>query len=166
MMFFRKVLCMMKCKSIIIILTILSVLLFCSACVDKTNSKYAEGKDTKESYGDGTYQLLQQNSESALFDSRYHTTVVDQVSKIKSEDNFVYVIGNIRNPVTEEKLKVFAVIDISKNQIKYCPQTDKYDDLPLSYANDMMKKKELILMTNYTDFNDKEQDVFRKMEDK
>ncbi len=128
--------------------------------------KYPSGRDTIQSYGDGTYQLLHGDTKDGLFDSRYHTAVIDQVSHIEQKDKFVYAIGYITDREAGVKIKVFARIDTEKNQILYCPQTEQFDNLPLFNAYDMMQKQELILLTDYNKFSAEDKEMFQNIQKK
>lgn len=150
----------MKQSSIWIVL--LALLLSClTGCADV---KYPAGRDTKESYGDGTYQLLKfADGTLSLSNEEYHTLVLSRVVAIREQDGKVYAIGEQkRGGVMYE---AYAVVDLETNQLRfYAPEESvREQGTYFQQAETMQEDGTVVFCRSFSDFAEEDATILQEM---
>ena len=131
---------------------ILLIIIFLSSCSPKYNVIYKRGKDTHCLYGDGTYQILSTGIYSdnrILTDKKYHlynlkykTTVMHDISDYKKDNEMVYLKGT-----DKEENRIYIIIDIKTNQIKCYSSNEVYPTF--MYAQILEENGELLIIKDF-----------------
>ncbi|MBE6947494.1 MAG: hypothetical protein E7454_04510 [Ruminococcaceae bacterium] len=126
---------------------LLSAFLVCLllVCCTRIKERYPEGKDTVESFGDGTYQILRGNFEDkecvGLSFSPAGVHLIPKVKTYQEKNGCIYLVGvdegyYINGKKVSWKFAVYAVIDLSNNHIQICaiPEIDSEYNFRISQA--------------------------------
>ena len=130
---------------------ILLIIIFLSSCSPKYNVIYKRGKDTHCLYGDGTYQILSTGIYSdnrILTDKKYHlynlkykTTVMHDISDYKKDNEMVYLKGT--------------------NQIKYYSSNEVYPTF--MYAQILEENGELLIIKDFEQIDENGKKYFYEL---
>ncbi len=149
-------------RKIFLIITIISILIYLwmsNSYNDKI--KYDSWKDTIESFGDGTYQVMHQVIDEKpieqLTNIKHKQCVITDITRYKVINSTGYFMGKYHN------LKVYAVLDIKNNLLKYCVDKSDNEDLMMVYLNKMLEDKQIELVESYSNFTELEQSIFEQL---
>ena len=138
---------------------ILLMLLFTTAC-SKNSPQYDEWKDTISSFGDGTYQMLHQNSDGEntkiLTNCKHNQCVLTKINSYIKKDDYVYFIGHYYSK------KVFCKLNISTNMLSYFFENNN-DEFIMVYLNDMIVDKQIELLSSYDEFSEIDKNEFETL---
>ncbi len=122
--------------------------------------KYDSWKDTVESFGDGTYQILHQvwhgENINILTNVAYNEAVITEIYNYSVNDEVVYFYGVYHSQM------VYAALYVNDNLLKYYVDKSN-DDFTMTYINNMLKDKQIELIESYNDFTEIEQDIFGQL---
>lgn len=156
-------------------LCIVCVILVLSLCgCRQSTKKYLSGKDTIESYGDGTHQLLRHGEKQSLYTFKYNTCIIEYVNAIQEYNGKVYAIGaytdtieNINEESIEIIYRLYAVVDLQNNHVQFCasPNNDYYilSTEPPFIHEDMIVNGDATVYESVTDFSAEDWAVFQSM---
>ncbi len=156
-------------KSIVKRLLIAGLLCFVVAaaceCALTPKAKYPPGRDTVESFGDGTYQLQKSNSGLVLRNCAYRFEVASKVIAHKCSGGTLYVIGLTSVYVSSQVSDyiLYAEISLDSYALKVClpPEAgEKYTDRIFQKMADDGKA---ILLSDFSQFSSESQAVFAKL---
>lgn len=120
--------------------------------------KYAPGKDTKESYGDGTFQLLgnTKSNQTVLSNEEYRCILLDNVQAIKEKNGKLYVIGEYR------QCALYLVVKLKDNTMQFCtvPESEKH----FYHLDEMLESGDAVFYASFDEFSKKDREVFAKMQ--
>lgn len=148
---------------------VLMLLLVLSAC--KYDMEYPPGRDTVESIGDGTFQILRTQSSTGLTFEKYNTFLISDIQSTKTENDKVYVYGFTTNRyATDEgtvdvRYTIYAVISLEDNGLQYCAIADDPTarDIYIHRLTEMLKNNDIILLGSFSDFSEEDQHAFQNM---
>jgi len=155
-------------------LCIVCVILLLSLCgCRQTTKKYLSGKDTLESNGDGTYQLMGPREKKRLSNLKYNATIIWNVDAIQEYNGKVYATGKYTETVypnegaVEIVYRLYAVVDLQNNHVQFCasPNNDYYilSTEPLFIHEDMIANGDATVYESVTDFSAEDWAVFQSM---
>ncbi len=120
--------------------------------------KYDVGKDTIKAFGDGMYQIYHHvyngDSLKGLGNCKYHHSVIDKVEMYQEYDDDIYFIGIFN------EYKVYCILNVETNQLKYYPCIEEGKPLGLVYADEMRQNNEVILLSDFDQFEESEKKNF------
>lgn len=156
----------MKKRTLLMILIVL-ILILSYWLYQGSQVKYPAGKDTALSFGDGTYQLLT-GSRDSIYNVSYNVRLIDQVDDLLVRNGKVYVIGSVSAQTGEELIGLYAIITMETNQIQLCfvPQDNAPKPNNLYRLDEMIERKDALLLNDFTDFTEEERLVFQEMDEK
>ena len=137
--------------------------------------KYPAGKDTEESFGDGTYQIIAGHTSTGyrkdLYNCKYKTSIIPYVEQFQVTKERAYIIGNGSWNVSDgENLikytyELYAAIEIGSNQLTLCviPDSVSSPDMYIAHLDEMIKNGDLRLVSQLTDFSDADQSIFEEL---
>lgn len=139
-----------KVRFIFLWIVLLSVLFV--SCGTKT--KYPSGKDTVESFGDGTFQIIGRNPSGLYFEGG-GSPLVSSVDNWCRINNKVYIFGHKRH---NEADLIYGIINVKQNSIEiYFTETPNLSDRFLS-------SESIIIVESLSDFSETDQEILIEME--
>ena len=156
----------MKKRSLLLIAVLLALFLVYSQS-QKSRVAYPAGRDTRLSFGDGTYQLLT-GSRDSIYNLTYNTCLIEQVEDVMVRAGKVYVLGSCLEPGGTQEIPLYAVITLDTNQIALCflPQSEDTKTPYLYRLDEMLENQDALLLTAFSEFSEEEQQYFQEMEEK
>ena len=163
-------------KKAVFFFLVFVVVLFLVANAMQPEIKYPAGKDTKESFGDGTYQIATIHASSGyyeiLYNCEYRTRIIPYVEQFCLTKERAYIIGNCsRNVVDGENVikytyELYVAIELRTNQLTLCviPNSSSAPDMDIAYLDEMIKNGDLRLVSQLTDFSEADQSVFEELD--
>ena len=145
-------------KKVLFVLVILTILSWrCNYGV-----KYDSWKDTKESFGDGTYQIFRGVSDSSeeelcLYNCKRDQGVISEIDGYKKRNNYVWFVGSYMNQ------KVFCKLNIKKNLLLYYSEGSGADFFMAS-LDDMLSDGQIKLYSSPDKFSEEDREEFEKLE--
>lgn len=148
-------------KKIIIFVCILALMGFVISIIVAQNTIYPSGRDTVETYGDGTFQILKgykpnkelslRIKQLSLVDLEKNDNLEEEIITYKKENNKLFVIGSIG----------YTIVDLSTKEIRQYTISTKYpgwidfriEEYGTKYTN----------IKTYDDFSDEEKEIFGSM---
>lgn len=98
----------------IFVLLIIITILNSTSCKPKQQILFPSGKDTVETFCDGTYQLLKTPDRTlTLYNCKYQSAIIDRVEQYKKTDYAVAISGTLKTS------QIYAVMDVVNNKL-YC----------------------------------------------
>ena len=159
-------------KAILVILVLLIVYLLLANAI-RPKILYPAGRDTVESFNDGTYQILSGQTEDglrieSLYNCKYNALIIQQVEDFRVTNGKVYVTGNSIQYFTSDKAdikctyEIIAVIEIETNRLMLCVIPDSSTDrgIYIRFLDEMINNGEAQLLSQLTDFSQEDQSVF------
>ncbi len=140
------------------------LLCVCAAC---TNAKYPAGKDTKKSYGDGTFQLLSSAEHEALSYEKYGSIILENVISSCETKGKLYAIGSEMQGFSNQyHYMVYMVVDLRSNTMQICPVTEEiYNRSFYTYRLDeMIDNGDAVLYGSLTDFAEEDYQILAEMQ--
>ena len=138
-----------------IILTLL-ILFFFSSC--NSPSKYPSGKDTVESYGDGTFQIIRSHMNiQGLFFEGKGSPLIPTIDRIYETNNYAYIIGQEKHQL-EENTIIYGIINIKNNTIQI------YFDSEMHIEERFLDSDSIELLTSFEGFSNSDQKIFQDLE--
>lgn len=125
--------------------------------------KYPAGRDTVESFGDGSYQILRTSSERKILHSeKYNSSMIDNVEFAHQRRGKAYVAG-----AGSAQYRLYAVIDTSENTIQLCiiPPDSAAPDLQIYRLDEMAANRDAVVCTSLDDFSEEDRLVFQNIQD-
>lgn len=158
-------------RRILWIICLLIVIVSLVNCFRGNNIKYPSGKDTIESFGDGTYQISSGSYES-LFNEEYGSCIIQQVKKFYQTDKKVYIVGKTTQESfsdetkLERSYKMYAVIDLPTNNMMLCsiPDDLSYQEVYIYRLDEMVGNCDVALISDLSAFSDEDFQVFQEIE--
>ena len=160
-------------KKTICVLLVLLVGYVVIANAMRPEIKYPAGRDTKESFGDGTYQILTGRTAEGLYmeglhNCEYHSWIIPQVENFRITNGRVYVAGNgsrsfSENEVlTEYTYEIYAVIELESNTLALCviPDSSLAPDMYYGQLDEMIKNGDIRWLNQFADFSNEDRAVF------
>ncbi len=140
---------------------VLCLIFLLSAC-NNVSIKHGAGKDTKDFFGDGTYQVLHQTDKSGshieqLFNCEYNQCFLTEIYGYLQNDNYVYLAGNYNNR------NAYCKLNVKNNFLTYYAENGS-EELVMVYLYDMLKEKQVRLCSSWDDFSKEEKKIFEKIE--
>lgn len=125
------------------------ILLISTACAPKQQISFPVGKDTVETFSDGSFQIVKNPDRTlALCNVKYNSTVIDKVKQYKKTEQAIMIKGTLK------KIQMYAVMDITDNKL-YCliETTDNNFQMekPLHLEN-MINEGSLVICNDYQEF--------------
>ena len=153
------------------ILCFLIVIVLFGNCLPGNNIKYPAGKDTIESFGDGTYQISSGSNES-LFNEEYGSCIMQQVSEFYETEKKVYIIGIttqeffVDEAKVERSYKMYAVLELQNNTMTLCPipADQSYPEVYIYRLNEMIDNCDIALVSDLSAFSDEDFLTFQEIE--
>ena len=163
-------------KAILVILVLLAVYLILANAM-RPKILYPAGRDTVESFGDGTYQIFSgQTAEGlhkeSLYNCKYDIVIIPRVEHFRAIDGKVYVTGKSIEHYTHDGVDIeyiyehYAVIEIETNKLTLHMLPDSSTgmdtdlDVYTSLLDEMIKNGDVQLLPQLTDFSKDAQLVF------
>lgn len=144
-------------KKMCILMLTLFMILSITACGNNF-AVYDSGKDTIETFGDGTYQLLHQVKNKVnvknLTNCKYNQCVMTEVNQWQEFDDYIYFVGHYY------EYETYCILDTNNNQLKYYIDLPKGEEINMVYSYDMQQNNELIFLSEFEDFSQSEKDNF------
>lgn len=166
---------MKMCKRIAA-LAMVFFLIVATSCTLNAKSKYPSGKDTIETYGDGTFQLVKISPASGVFYKalsfeKYHSVVIAHVDNEKKVDGKVYFLGHEDDQhvtdqgVVDVRYTIYAVLELKSNTMQYCAVSDNpfAEAIYISRRDEMVKNKDMVFFDSLSDFSDEDANVLRSI---
>ena len=165
-------------KKAVLFILVFAAALFLVACVMQSEIKYPSGKDTEESFGDGTYQILTSHEPTGYYNILYNcecqTCIMSYVEQFCMTKEMAYITGSDSwsfedgEDLIEYTYKLYAAIELTSNRLTLCiiPDRSSAPDMPTVYLDKMIKNGDLQLISSLTDFPDSDQSVFEKLDQK
>ncbi len=128
--------------------------------------KYPEGRDTVQSYGDGSYQILRASSERKnLHSEKYNSSMIDNVEFVHERRGKAYIAGTDSVSAGSAEYRLYAVIDTSENTLQLCiiPPDSAAPDLHIYRLDEMVTNGDVIVFTSLDDFPEEDRLVFQNM---
>lgn len=152
-------------KVIMLSLIILVSLSVASIVFNKFSSKYELeyeiGFDTKNVFGNGEYQqYVNDNGSLDLFNMKYNCPIINSVTNYIEKNDKVFFKGYIYG-LNYQSLEVLAVLDLKANVLKYHLVDCKYEDYMILYSQQMISDKKLIIIDNFDEFDEEEQNTLK-----
>lgn len=149
----------------------LGVVFIFVSCLSGNRIKYPAGKDTVQSFGDGTYQISSGSCES-LFNEEYHNCIIQKVNKIHQTGTNVYIIGtNTQKTIVDDaevgqSYKMYAVIELQDNMLMLCaiPANPLYPDVFIVNLDEMLDNGDVVVISELSGFSHEDFSVFQEME--
>lgn len=137
-------------KSIYWICIVLLFLTVWAISPRKNNIRYPAGRDTVESFGDGTYQILSGTCD-VLSNEKYGNCIIERVYEFCESSDKVYVIGSpvhgyvdgyIPNSADGECLDtIYAIIELQDNTMQlYLRTEDPSKHISIYRLEEMVEK--------------------------
>ena len=153
------------------ILCFLTALIFCVNRFSGSSIKYPSGKDTIESFGDGTYQISSGNS-NGLFNEKYGNCIIQNVDKFHITDEKIYVIGSTEQNAVVDGVEIkrsyiiYSVIELENNTMElFCvPNNPLHPNVFIVRLDEMIENCDVRLLSFLSDFSAKDLTVFHEME--
>lgn len=140
-------------------LSCILLLSFCS-CGTETN----EWKDTIESFGDGTYQVIHQikNGENIeiLSNVKHNQCTITEIMEYKVANNMVYFVGKYHSQ------NVCCILDPKTNLLRYYVDKSNNEEFIMIYLNNLLEDKQIEFIDSYDDFSDEEKYIFDSLNGK
>lgn len=141
-------------------------------CCTGIKKQHPEGKDTVESFGDGTYQIVRGNFEDkecvGLSFSPTGVHLIPEVKTYQEKNGCVYLVGvdegyYVSGKKVSWKFAVYAVIDLSNNHIEICaiPEIDSEYIFRISQA--ALDTGLITILEDYSAFSQKDRLVLDAM---
>lgn len=146
---------MKKMNIIVLVVILLIILISMIVFLENDKVKYSSGKDTVESFGNGTFQILKgPDKKISLVDVEKNNNIEEEIKDYKKIKNKIYIFGKIG----------YTVVDFNLNEIK---QYKASSDFP-GWKNFMIKEygEKYIVINKYNDFTNTEKKVFNEMKKK
>lgn len=140
----------MKARIITVILIIFLIILLTASC---SNVKYPSGRDTVESYGDGTFQIVGRNP-SGVFFAGEGSPLISYVNRYYEKGDMVYIFGHERY---HDDILIYGIIDANNNTI-HVHFTEEV------LLNDrLLDSPSIVFIREFSDFSKEAQEIFGKM---
>lgn len=140
---------------------------------EQIETKYPSGRDTRASFGDGTYQVQRlPDGNLVLYNCERRNNTLSVVTDFQRVGNKVYVVGADYNSIMdsgEEEaclIPAYAVIEIPSNQITLCLAVENGSlcHQPfLDLVDEMISNGEMIWLENLSDFPEEDYNILKKM---
>lgn len=132
-----------------------------------TEITYPAGIDTIESFGDGTYQLLSDETEG-LYNFKYSSCIIQQVKNFRVVNERVYLTGTAIQSYSDSKnnndyvYELYAVIELHNNRLTLCAVTDSHSapGIYIYRLEEMIANGDMQLLSQLSDFSNVDQSVF------
>lgn len=141
----------MKTRVIPVILIIYLILLCGSSC---SKVKYPSGRDTVESYGDGTFQIVGRNPSGLLYAGE-GAPLISCVDQCYEAGDIVYIFGHERY---QNENIIYGVIYADSNTIQVHFTEEVFLDDRLTGT------PSIVFVQHFSDFSKDVQEIFEKME--
>lgn len=157
-------------KRVFWIWIVLLLLVVCASYLRNSNIRYPAGKDTVQSFGDGTFQIISGTSEG-LFNEKYGSCIIGQVQDVYEVGDKVYVIGSTVHGYVSDGEDVewhdmiYAVIKLSDNTMQLFAMTEDTSkhDVYIYRLEEMLKNNDVQWISEFLDFDESDQIIFEKM---
>lgn len=140
----------MKARVIAIVPIILLMILRMGSC---SNEKYPSGRDTVESYGDGTFQIVGRNP-SGVFYAGEGGPLISYVDRYYEDGDTVYIFGHEYH---HNDILIYGIIDANNNMIHVYFTKEVYLD------DRLLESPSIVFLQDFSDFPEKAQEIFGKM---
>lgn len=145
------------------------------SCVKAKRIKFPSGRDTKESYGDGTYQILSHQElpherTLSLRNEAYRSCLIQYVDAYQKEGSKVFITGSNTAPWDNlndaGRYLLYAVIDINNNTATLCvvPEGPLMGKYWFSSQEKMINDGVLHLISDISEFNEEDYAVFQELQ--
>lgn len=165
----------MKKAALVILVLLIVYLLLANAMRPKV--LYPAGRDTVESFGDGTYQIFSGHTADGLrietlYNCKYDVVIIPQVEHFQIANGKVYVTGKSIAYYTYDGVDIectyehYAVIEIETNKLTLCICPDSASsvdaglDIYTRLLDEMINNGDVQLMSQLTGFSKEDQSVF------
>lgn len=153
------------------ILMIVLVLWVAGNRTEGSKKVYPSGRDTIESYGDGTYQMIRVGGREGLGSAKYHTGIIDQVNQIKQTTDKVYIIGSeVQGYIADGEpvecgYTIYIVISLCDNRMQFFAVSEdpSAPDFYIRWLDEMIENNEAQRLDKFTDFSDADQMEFNEL---
>ena len=149
---------MKKILFLIAVILVFSVLL--SAC--HSDVKYPSGRDTQQSYGDGTFQIIGRNPAGLFFEGAGSPVIPDLWCVYETEDN-AYLLGqDYANNIHTEDYRVifYGIIQKSNNTMQVFYNCDK----GTIFVDDcFLQTPKIVYLSSFSSFLSEDQLIFKSM---
>lgn len=152
----------MKGTMLCVICTLtLLLLIFFSGC--NSNIEYPAGRDTINSYGDGTFQIIgNRNTSSGLFFEEGGSPLISHIERVHVSGNTIYLIGwdDIAwdNSRYSDEAMVLAVINEQQNTIRIHYVFDE-----VMIEDRFLDSPKITYLENYEEFSQGDRSYFQEM---
>lgn len=135
------------------------------------STKYPVGKDTIESFGDGTYQISSGSTDS-LFNEKYGSCIIQKVEKFREVNQKVYLLGSTtqEHVVGEAKVecgyKIYSLIELEDNTMTLCviPNNAFCPEIYIYRFDEMLDNCDVQFVSVLSEFSDEDYSVFLELE--
>lgn len=161
-----------KMKKTICVILVLLVGYVVIANAMRPEIKYPAGRDTVESFGDGTYQIAILHAKTGhyniLYNEEYKTKIIPYVEQFFTTKDRAYIVGNGSwsvaegETLTEYTYEIYAVIELKSNMLTLCviPDSSLAPDMYYGQLDEMIKNGDIQLLNQLTDFSNEDRAVF------
>ena len=145
----------MKKTAYLIISLLMAGMIGLTSC--NSHIKYPSGKDTRMSFGDGTYQIAKGDDCMPLFYAPVGFPIIEHVTDVYETETRVYIIGEHR----AQKNEVVAVINLTENRIFVFEDLKTDQAKPYCTASDLAEEGVINHLSSFYDFPNEDQTIFR-----
>ena len=149
-------------KKVMLIAICILCIIINTSCTD--TAKYDLWKDTVESFGDGTYQIMHQvyegKSINILTNAAYNEAVITEIYNYSVKNEAAYFYG------VHHSQEVYAVLYINDNLLKYYVDKSNGDDFIMTHVNSMVEYQQIKLLSTYDEFSTAEKAEFKSLDKK
>ena len=135
------------------------------------STKYPAGKDTIETFGDGTYQISSGSTDS-LFNEKYGSCIIQKVEKFREVNQKVYLLGSTtqEHVAGEAKVecgyKIYSLIELEDNTMTLCviPNYAFCPEIYIYRFDEMLDNCDVQFVSALSEFSDEDYSVFLEFE--
>ena len=130
----------------------------CAGC-GSVKVKYPAGRDTRESYGDGTFQLLSLRKTGPLYLSNeaYNSIVLCDVQGVRESDGMLYAIGSAG------QCKVYFSADLSTCRMYLCAVPQDGEEFYINRLDEMEKNGDAVCYSSLAEFPEAAREAFEEI---
>ena len=150
-------------KRMVLAVSTIIFLVFLISC-GNDEIKYDSWKDTIESFGDGTYQVIHQIKDGKnieiLSNVKHNQCTITEIMEYRVVNNMVYFVGKYHSQ------NVCCILEPKTNLLRYYIDKSNNEEFIMIYLNNLLEDKQIELINSYDDFSDEEKYIFDSLNGK
>lgn len=148
-------------KIVLLISVILVFSMLCTACPDR--KRYPSGRDTQESYGDGTFQVVGRTPAGFYF-AGSGGPVIPRLWRVYKVKNKVYLLGQdyVDNLPHKDNYRVifYGIVEESTNSLQVFYNQNKGR---IFIADRFLQSSQITYLSSFSDFSENDKLIFKDM---